>query len=73
MEIKNYDELIKLSRLCETIIDKLRVLQKYFLENVEYDYLLGMSLILNGSDSDFTVFEEGKKLILFLRKKKKVY
>ena len=36
MDVKNFDELLKFAKSKHTDIEKLRVLQSYFLENVEF-------------------------------------
>lgn len=61
MDFKSYDELIKFARLHENNIDKLRVLQEYFLQNVDYDYLQDIAMSIYTNDYDLNAFEKGKK------------
>lgn len=73
MDFKSYDELIKFARLHENNIDKLRVLQEYFLQNVDYDYLQDIAMAINNNDYDLNTYEKAKKVILFQKKKKNIY
>ncbi len=61
MDFKSYDELIKFARLHENNIDKLRVLQEYFLQNVDYDYLQDIAMAINTNGYEINTFEKGKK------------
>lgn len=61
MDFKSYDELIKFARLHKNDIDKLRVLQEYFLQNVDYDYLQDIAMSIDTNGYDLNTFEKGKK------------
>lgn len=70
MEFKSYDELINFARLHESDIEKLRVLQEYFLENVTYDYLQDIAMTINDEDNELNNFEAGKRINLISKEEK---
>lgn len=43
MKLKDFGQLIQLAETKESEIDKLKLLQSYFLENVEFDHVLGIA------------------------------
>jgi len=62
MDIKNYDELLRVAKLCESDIDKLKVLQDYFLENVSFNYLQEFAMAISSDSYNLSNFENGKKI-----------
>lgn len=61
MKFESYDELIKFAKLYENNMDKLRVLQEYFLQNVDYDYLQDIAMSLNTDYYGLNAFSKVKK------------
>ena len=60
MTVNSFDELLALASSKETDIEKLRVLQQYFLENVEYFYFkdIGSEMAVNGEEFNDSRFKK---------------
>lgn len=44
MKVNSYEELIEMANECKNDIEKLKLLQTYFIENVEFDYIFEFAL-----------------------------
>lgn len=65
MNFENYEELINYAKTYESDIDKLKLLQDYFLKNVEYNYLADIAPALNDQNDPYNIIncEYGKQTI----------
>ena len=68
MEIKDYDKLIEIAKTKQSDIERLKILQVYFLENVEFDYIVGISSEFCGIQAScqttFSTQDEKEKEVL---------
>ncbi len=62
MEVRSFDELIDIASKKETDIEKLEVLKKYFLENVDFDYFQELAFDADKlSYSNKTIFDSNEE------------
>ena len=60
MTVNSYDELIEVAKTKENDLDKLRVLQQYFVENVKYNYLMDIQVEIINGEQLIKLKNEGK-------------
>lgn len=68
MEINEFDQLIRIAETRQSAIDMLKVLQVYFLQNVEFDHIIGIAVDIQETQTPcqtkFSSQEEKEKEIL---------
>lgn len=72
MKINSFDELISIANEKEDDIEKLEIIQKYFLDNVEFDYIQGLSNDTKKEEYDnkctFNSYQKKEEQIIKLEK-----